>query len=209
MRLDAIAGLSCEPQRVDLEDNLAQVNDISFTCWPEDSPMYPIAKLKTKLVSAACAAGMLGCLTGCQSQVAAAETPVAEPVIALPDCETGPVFMVVAGETLDLERMIVYSKKLRETGLYPALQGYYINSPRPIRVYEGTLPENYAHLIVRFPSVCASDAFWYSEAYQKDVKPLRETPSAGNYTVTVYSEIDLPDYMADKLDGAMGLYKTD
>lgn len=151
--------------------------------------------------------GMMALTAGCETTLAApAEAQAAEAKSALPACEGGPVFMVVAGETLDLQRMIAYSKALQETGLYPSLHGYYINAPRPIRTYEGTPPDNYAHLMVRFPSVCAADAFWYSEAYQNDIKPLRENPPAGNYTVTVYAQSDLPEYMRGKVDGVTGEY---
>lgn len=103
-----------------------------------------------------------------------------------------PVYMVVAGETIDVERMANYARALAESGLYGKAQGYYINSPRPIDTFEGEPPPNFVTLIVRFPSIEAAREFWYSPQYQDDIRPMRLNPSAGNYTVTVYEGLDLP-----------------
>ena len=114
-------------------------------------------------------------------------------------CKSEAVIMVVAGETLDRQRMGEYAAALAGSGLYSNAQGYYLNAPRPVAVFEGDVPENYATLMVRFPSLEAAQTFWNSDAYQNDIRPIRLNPSAGDYTVTVYREFDLPDYMQGKV----------
>lgn len=125
-------------------------------------------------------------LSGCT------ETPV------LQSCAAEPVVMVVAGDTLDGQRMRKYANAIAESGLYDELAGYYVNDPRPIAVFEGDVSDRYATLMVRFPSLQAAHDFWNSEVYQNTIKPLRLNPSAGDYTVTVYREIDLPQYVATR-----------
>ena len=110
-----------------------------------------------------------------------------------------PVFMVVAGETIDPARMGDYQRALAASGLYEAANGYYINKPRPVEVFEGDPSAAFVTLIARFPSLEKARAFWHSETYQREVKPLRLNPSAGAYTVTVYEEADLPDRMVGKV----------
>lgn len=116
--------------------------------------------------------------------------------------ETGSVLMVVTGTTLDRERMQTYSKAIKDAGLYPQTLGYYLNDPRPLRTFEGDLDADFATLIVRFPSECAAIDFWYSKVYQNEIKPLRENPSAGEYRVTLYRDLPLPDYMFGKVSAA-------
>lgn len=103
--------------------------------------------------------------------------------------------MVVSGVTLDRKRMAAYAKAIAESGLYVDTHGYYLNNPIPVEVFEGTIPKNHATLMVRFPSLDAARSFWQSPIYQQDIKPLRLNPSAGDYTVVVYKESELPDYI--------------
>jgi uncharacterized protein (DUF1330 family) len=110
-----------------------------------------------------------------------------------------PVIMIVSGITLDPERMGEYARALAASGLYPQLGGYYLNSPRPVAVFEGDVDPNYVSLLVRFPCLEHARRFWNSRLYQETVRPLRINPSAGDYQVTVYREADLPDYMQGKV----------
>ena len=110
-----------------------------------------------------------------------------------------PVIMLVAGRTLDAERMRDYAIALGSSDLYPNARGYYLNSPRPIRVLEGAPHADDVALMVRFPSECSAVSFWYDDFYQTEIKPMRLDPSAGDYVVTLYSEADLPAYMAGKI----------
>ena len=110
-----------------------------------------------------------------------------------------PVIMLVAGRTLDAERMRDYAIALGSSELYPNARGYYLNIPRPVRVLEGEPDVNDVALMVRFPSECSAVNFWYDDFYQNEIKPLRLNPSAGDYVVTLYNEADLPPYMAGKV----------
>ena len=112
----------------------------------------------------------------------------------------GPVYMVVSGETRDPARMQAYSRALVASGLYPKLGGYYVNAPKPVDIFEGEINPTFAMLIARFPSLEAARSFWHSEVYQNEIKPLRQNPSAGDYTVAVYEEANLPDYMRGRVD---------
>lgn len=113
--------------------------------------------------------------------------------------QSRPVYMVIAGETRDRARMAQYSRALAASGLYERLGGYYVNTPRPVAVFEGPVPDDFVTLVVRFPSLDAAQQFWNSPQYQNDVKPLRLNPSAGDYSVTVYEEADLPSYMKGRV----------
>lgn len=115
-----------------------------------------------------------------------------------PSCDK-PVFMVVSGTTLDGKRMGAYGAKIAETGIYAEVGGYYLNAPRPVEVFEGDIDPRHATLMVRFPCIEHARTFWYSELYQETIKPLRLDPSAGDYTVTVYEEANLPEHMRDKV----------
>ena len=110
-----------------------------------------------------------------------------------------PVIMLVAGRTLDAQRMRDYAIALGSSDLYPNARGYYLNIPRPVRVLEGTPDDDDVALMVRFPSECSAVNFWYDEFYQTEIKPMRLNPSAGDYVVTLYNEADLPPYMAGKV----------
>ena len=110
-----------------------------------------------------------------------------------------PVIMLVAGRTLDAERMRDYAIALGSSDLYPNAQGYYLNIPRPVRILEGEPDADDVALMVRFPSECSAVNFWYDDFYQSEIKPLRLNPSAGDYVVTLYNEADLPSYIAGKV----------
>lgn len=110
-----------------------------------------------------------------------------------------PVYMVVSGLTHDRTRMMVYAKAIADSGLYQELGGYYINSPRASATFEGNPEPSYTTLIVRFPCVDNARKFWNSRVYQKQIKPLRLEPSAGDYTVQVFPEVPLREDMEGKV----------
>lgn len=134
--------------------------------------------------------------------------PPPPPMPPLPDSDAPPpsadlcdqpVYMVVAGPTHDRARMMAYGQAIASSRLYQQLGGYYINSPRPLATFEGTPPDGYTTLIVRFPCLANAQAFWNSRVYQEDILPLRQNPSAGSYTVTVYAEIPLREDMVGQV----------
>ncbi len=124
-------------------------------------------------------------------------------------CESEPVLMIVTGETLDTARMREYAQAIAKSGLYEKVGGYYLNNPRPLEVFEGEPPSNFVTLAVRFPSLSAARAFWYSGTYQKEILPLRQDPPASNYTVAVFAESDIPDYMAERVSASEFLQAAD
>lgn len=99
--------------------------------------------------------------------------------------------MVVSGTTIDRERMAAYTKALTGSGLYVETGGVYLSNPRPLAIFEGTPDKDYVTLIVRFPSECEARRFWLSPIYQNQIKPMRENPSAGDYTVILYNSLSV------------------
>jgi len=61
---------------------------------------------------------------------------------------------------------------------------YYVVQGRPKTVYEGNWPDWRAVIISRWPCQETANKFWYSDAYQKNTKPLRK--DAGTYTVALF-----------------------
>jgi uncharacterized protein (DUF1330 family) len=110
-----------------------------------------------------------------------------------------PVLMVVSGPTHDRARMIAYGKAIADSGLYRQLGGYYINLAFPQEIFEGIAPAGYVNLIVRFPCMANARAFWNSRVYQEQIKPLRLSPSAGDYIVAVYPEAPLREDLIGKV----------
>lgn len=90
-----------------------------------------------------------------------------------------PVIMLVAGRTLDAERMRDYAIALGSSDLYPNARGYYLNIPRRVRILEGEPHADDVALMVRFPSECSAVSFWYHDFYQTEIKPMRLNPSPG------------------------------
>ena len=118
---------------------------------------------------------------------------VSSPAFAAPPpapgvCDGKPVIMLIAGDIKDRDRLQAYGAAIRDSGLYDKLGAYYINVPRVLDVFEGTPPPGQSMLMVRFPCRAHARAFWYSREYQEKLKPLRLDPSAGDFTVTLYSE---------------------
>ncbi|MEP5938398.1 MAG: DUF1330 domain-containing protein [Erythrobacter sp.] len=113
---------------------------------------------------------------------------------ALPPSQStcdAPVYMVVEGLTLDRERMMKYGQAIAESKIYEQLGGYYVTVPRPLEVFEGELPQGYVNLTVRFPCIENARTFWNSRVYQEEILPIRQNPSAGDYTVSIYAEMPL------------------
>lgn len=113
-----------------------------------------------------------------------------------------PVYMVIEGRTLDRERMMAYGRAIAESGIYEKLGGYYVTIPRPLEVFEGELPADYVNLTVRFPCIENARAFWNSKVYQQEIIRLRQNPSAGDYTVSVYAEAPLREDMVGRVGDA-------
>ena len=103
----------------------------------------------------------------------------------------GPVYMLVIGQVHDGDKMQVYAKAIRDHLLYEQEQGYYTAIGKPVEMFEGEWPGNQSVVLARFPSRAHAQRFWYSDAYQNQVKPLRE--GAGDFTVAVFDEMPAPE----------------
>jgi uncharacterized protein (DUF1330 family) len=110
-----------------------------------------------------------------------------------------PVYMVIAGRTLDRDRMIAYARAIAQSDLYQSLGGYYVTVPRPIDVFEGEVPPDHVNLTVRFPCIANARAFWNSRVYREEILPIRQHPPAGDYTVTIYAEAPLREDMVGRV----------
>ncbi len=99
--------------------------------------------------------------------------------------------MLVIGRVKDMEKMQVYSKGIRDHLLYEQEEGYYTTIGKPVEMFEGEWPDDQSVVLARFPSREHAQRFWYSDAYQNEVKPLRE--GAGDFTVGVFEEMPAPD----------------
>ena len=64
-------------------------------------------------------------------------------------CDNKPVLMVVSGPTHDRDRMIAYGKAIADSGLYKKLGAYYLNSPRPLAVFEGSPPPSVGWIAIQ------------------------------------------------------------
>ncbi len=95
-----------------------------------------------------------------------------------------PVYMLVLGNIIDREKMGQYQKALSESGLYPDNDGYYIAVGKPIEQFEGDWPESQGMVMAKFPSIEHARAFWNSDTYQNEIKPLRK--GAGTFDVSVF-----------------------
>ncbi len=141
--------------------------------------------------------------------LAAALMIAAQPVLARDDtaragppsqstCDQ-PVVMVVTGLTFDRKRMGEYARAIAESKIYEKLGGYYLSIPRTLAIFEGTEDERATTITVRFPCLENARAFWYSKTYQETILPLRQNPSAGDYSVRVYPEAPLREDMVGKV----------
>jgi uncharacterized protein (DUF1330 family) len=110
-----------------------------------------------------------------------------------------PVYMVIEGRTLDRARMMAYGQAIAQSDLYQKLGGYYVTLPRPVEVFEGEVPPDYVNLTVRFPCIANARAFWNSRTYQETILPIRQNPSAGDYTVSIYAEAPLREDMVGRV----------
>ncbi len=76
-----------------------------------------------------------------------------------------------------------YGEALRESGLYPRLEGFYLLAGRPLEVFEGDWTERDMALVAEFPCLEAARAFYWSKAYQ-EIIPLRA--GAGDFFLGVW-----------------------
>jgi uncharacterized protein (DUF1330 family) len=114
---------------------------------------------------------------------AAAQTPPAEV------CKD-PVYLVVWIEHLDRTKSKAYGDGLRSSGIVARNGGEYQAVSPPALVLEGEWPADRGFVVERYPCMAALQRMWYSDEYQKKLKPLRA--GSGEYTVAVFNAFKRP-----------------
>jgi len=147
------------------------------------------------LTMLAAAAALAGCAVApSQTAPSSAAAPVPAPVVVPapmaamdfgPGCNK-PVMLVVWIEHLDRAKSGKYGDALRSSQIVRRHGGEYKAVSPPLRVLEGEWPADRGFVIERYPCLAAFEAFWYSDEYQKRIKPLRE--GSGEYNVMLFEE---------------------
>ena len=94
------------------------------------------------------------------------------------------VYMLVLAQLAGApDRGSPYGKAV--AALVPKFGGKYLVRGGPAKVVEGEWLSRKRVVLTAFPSLQAATDFWYSDAYQKDTKPLRE--GTGLYDVALFT----------------------
>jgi uncharacterized protein (DUF1330 family) len=94
------------------------------------------------------------------------------------------VYMLVLAQLAGTpDRGSAYAKTV--AALVPQYGGKYLVRGGPAKVVEGEWMSRTRVVLTAFPSLQAATDFWYSDAYQKDTKPLRD--GTGLYDVAVFA----------------------
>lgn len=104
---------------------------------------------------------------------------------AMSDVER-PAYLLVTAKVGDRVKMSAYTKALAESGLYAKHGGRYLFVGPPGRTVEDW-PEGQSAVLAVFPSRAAAEAFWFSDVYQSDIKPLRD--GAGAFQVAIFDGV--------------------
>jgi uncharacterized protein (DUF1330 family) len=94
-----------------------------------------------------------------------------------------PAYLVVTAKVTDRPRLTAYMAAIAASGIYAANGGRRLVLGPPTLALEGW-PEGEVVMIAEFPSRAAAEAFWFSDTYQKDCKPLRA--GAGEFRVALF-----------------------
>lgn len=97
-----------------------------------------------------------------------------------------PVYLLLTARVTDTRKMAAYVKAVADSGLYAAHGGAIMVDGQPANRLEGW-PDGVGAVLVRFPSRTAAESFWFSAAYQDDLKPLRR--GAGTVQVAIFDAV--------------------
>jgi uncharacterized protein (DUF1330 family) len=111
----------------------------------------------------------------------AAQTPPPAPPVAA--CAE-PVYLVVWVDKLDRTKSRAYGEGLRSSGIVRRNGGKYQLVSPPLMMLEGEWPADRGFVVESYPCLDALKAMWFSDEYQKKLKPLRA--GSGEYTVAVF-----------------------
>ncbi len=97
-----------------------------------------------------------------------------------------PVYLVVWVDHLDRAKSKAYGEGLRSTHIVPRHGGRYLAVSPPVKVLEGDWPADRAVVVEEYPCLAAATDMWFSDEYQKTLKPLRE--GSGDYKVALFQK---------------------
>lgn len=97
-----------------------------------------------------------------------------------------PVILVVWIEHLDRTKSKAYGEGLRSSKIVSRNGGQYVAVSPPAMVLEGTWPADRGFVTERYPCLAAFRSMWFSQEYQKRIKPLRA--GSGKYTIALFNE---------------------
>jgi uncharacterized protein (DUF1330 family) len=95
-----------------------------------------------------------------------------------------PVLLVVWIDGLDRSKSGAYGQALRSSQIVKRNGGRYLAVSPPELMLEGDWPADRGFVIEEYPCIEAFRSMWYSEEYQKKIKPLRE--GSGTYTIGLF-----------------------
>jgi len=138
----------------------------------------------TALVSGQLPAGTMAALAQAPAAAPAAAPQVA--AVPLPAGCDRPAYLLVTVDNLDRTKSKPYGEALFKSKIVRRHGGTYLAVGAPGKVLEGTWPAERSLVLEKYPCKEMIETFWYSDEYQKDIKPLRE--GSGTYNVAVYEE---------------------
>jgi uncharacterized protein (DUF1330 family) len=115
--------------------------------------------------------------------ILAAQTAQPAPATPATACSE-PVYLVVWVEHLDRTKSRAYGDGLRSSGIVRRNGGKYQLVSPPLMMLEGEWPADRGFVVESYPCLDALKAMWFSDEYQKKLKPLRA--GSGEYTVAVF-----------------------
>lgn len=100
-----------------------------------------------------------------------------------------PVYLVVTIDKLDRTKSKAYGEALRSSGIVKRNGGAYRIVGAPVQVLEGVWPATQMLLVEEYPCMAAFRSMWFSDEYQKRIKPLRA--GSGTYTIAIFDSYPL------------------
>lgn len=97
--------------------------------------------------------------------------------------ERRPTYLLVTARVSDRAKLAIYNKALADSGLYARHGGRYLYVGPPANALENW-PDGQSSVLAVFPSREAAEAFWNSDTYQREIKPLRD--GAGDFSVALF-----------------------
>jgi uncharacterized protein (DUF1330 family) len=94
-----------------------------------------------------------------------------------------PAYLVVTAKVTDRPKLMAYNAAIAAAGLYATHGGRRLAMGPPALALEDW-PDGEVVMIAEFPSRAAAEAFWFSDAYQQQCKPLRA--GAGTFRVALF-----------------------